>query len=172
MVKCDFLQSQTSTPVGRFQKPGWHKLHQQHMSTLNVNRNIQTVLLGDSLVQGLSRLQRYGIHFSGRTHYIVVYGETKSKTYYGERKNQNVHPLSDKQLFTAGPITLKKTRQMMSQMVYHVLLKRNSVTNVYITRLLPREFRETHKRNKIKKVNKLIREKCSSISTPRIKHIE
>ena len=50
--------------------------------------------------------------------------------------------------------------------------QKNSVTNVYITRLLPREFRETHKRNKIKKVNKLIREKCSSISTPRIKHIE
>ena len=50
--------------------------------------------------------------------------------------------------------------------------KRKSVTNVYITGLLPCDFRETHKRNKIKKVNKLIREKCSSISTPRINYIE
>ena len=46
--------------------------------------------------------------------------------------------------------------------------KRNSVTNVYIISLLPCYFRETNKKNKIKKVNKLSREKCSSTSTPRI----
>ena len=53
--------------------------------------------------------------------------------------------------------------------------KKNSVTCVYITGLLPllpRDFRETHKRNKIIKVNKLIREKCSSISTTRTNYIE
>ena len=43
---------------------------------------------------------------------------------------------------------------------------------VYITGLLTRDFRETHMRNKIKKVNELIREKCSSISTQRINYIE
>ena len=50
--------------------------------------------------------------------------------------------------------------------------KRNSVTNVCITGLLPRDFRETHMRNKIKEVNELIRVKCLSISTPRINYIE
>ena len=40
------------------------------------------------------------------------------------------------------------------------------------TGLPPRHFRETYKRNKIKKVNKLIREKCSSISKPWINYIE
>ena len=50
--------------------------------------------------------------------------------------------------------------------------KRNSLTNVYITWFLPRDFKETRMRSKIKKVNKLIREKCSSISTPRINYIE
>ena len=50
--------------------------------------------------------------------------------------------------------------------------KRNSVTNVYITGLLPRDFRETHVRNRIKEVNELIREKCLSISTPRINYME
>ena len=38
--------------------------------------------------------------------------------------------------------------------------------------ILPRDFREKPKRNKINKVNKLIREKCSLISTSRINHIE
>ena len=50
--------------------------------------------------------------------------------------------------------------------------KTNSIINVYITGLLPRDFRETHMRNKTKKVNKLIREKCSSISTPWINYIK
>ena len=50
------------------------------MSALHTNRNIQTVLLGDSLIQGLS----------------------------------------DKQLFTTGPITLKQKHQMILQMVCYV----------------------------------------------------
>ena len=49
---------------------------------------------------------------------------------------------------------------------------RNRATNIYITGLLPCDFRETYKRNKIKRVNKLIREKCSAISTPQINYIE
>ena len=69
LSKCNFLQPQTSTPVGRFCKLEWHKLHQQHMSALNTNRNLPTVLLGNSLIQGDSPdIKRYGIHFSGRTH--------------------------------------------------------------------------------------------------------
>ena len=46
------------------------------------------------------------------------------------------------------------------------------VTNVYITGLLPRDFIENHIRNKIKEVNKLIRENLLSISTPLINYIE
>ena len=41
-----------------------------------------------------------------------------------------------------------------------------------ITGLLPHDFRETCKRNNFKKVNKLIGEKRSSLSTPRINYIE
>ena len=53
-----------------------------------------------------------------------------------------------------------------------IINSRNRATNIYITGLLPRDFRETYKRNRIKRVNKLISEKCSSISTPRINYIE
>ena len=66
LSKCNFLRSQTSTPVVRFCKPGWHKFHQQHMSALKTNRNIQTVLLGDSLIQGLSRYTKVWILFFGK----------------------------------------------------------------------------------------------------------
>lgn len=49
LSKCDFLWFQTSVPSGWFFKSGWHKLNQQQMSMLNTNRNIQRVLLGNSL---------------------------------------------------------------------------------------------------------------------------
>ena len=50
--------------------------------------------------------------------------------------------------------------------------KRNSITNVCITGLLSRDFRETHIRSKIEEINELIREKCLSISTPLINYIQ
>ena len=66
LSKYNFLRSQTSTPVGRFCKPEWHKFHQQHMSSLNTNRNIQTVLLGNSLIQGLFRYIKVWNLFFGK----------------------------------------------------------------------------------------------------------
>ena len=50
--------------------------------------------------------------------------------------------------------------------------KRCNVTNLYITELLPGDFRESHIRNKIKEVNELMREKCLSSSTSLINYIE
>ena len=79
LSKCNFLLSQTSTPVERFCKSGWHKLHQQHMSALNTNRNIQTVLLGDSLIQGFSR---YGMEFIFREgHFKLWYTLRQSRKF-------------------------------------------------------------------------------------------
>ena len=43
LSKCNFLRSQTSASVGRFCKPEWHKLHQQHMSALNKNKYVDSI---------------------------------------------------------------------------------------------------------------------------------
>ena len=96
LSKCNFLQSQTSTPVERFCKSGWHKLHQQHMSALNTNRNIQTVLLGDSLIQGLSRYKKvWNSFFRKGTLNCGIQGDNVENLLW-HRKNWNFHPLSDK----------------------------------------------------------------------------
>ena len=175
LPKCN-LRSQTSTSSGRFCKPRWHKLHQQHKSALNTNRNIQTVLLGDSLIQGLARYTKVWNSFFGKD--ILNCGTRGDKV-------ENL-------LFRAEKL---KFPPAMRQIVIHcrtsnidentpndiangllcsalTIQKRNSITNVYINGLLPRDFRETHMRNKIKKINELIREKFSSISTPRTNYIE
>ena len=50
--------------------------------------------------------------------------------------------------------------------------KNNSVTNIYITWFPPCDFKETHIKSKIKKLNELIREKSLSISTSLINYIK
>ena len=39
----NYLRSQTSTPVGRFCKPGWHKFHQQHVSIENKQKSTDSI---------------------------------------------------------------------------------------------------------------------------------
>ena len=182
LSNCNFLQSQTSTHVEQFCKAGWYKLHQQHMSVSNTNRNIQTVLLGDSLIQGLSRtFQIYkGMEFifGKDTLNCGIRGDKVENLLWRGEKLE--FPPAIRQIVIhcwTNNIEENTPNDIANGLLCSALIikKKNGVTNVYITGLLPllpRDFRETHKRNKIKRVNKLIREKCSSISTPRINHIE
>ena len=175
LPKCN-LRSQTSTSSGRFCKPRWHKLHQQHKSALNTNRNIQTVLLGDSLIQGLARSTKVWNSFFGKD--ILNCGIRGDKVedllFRGEKLE---FPPAMRQIVIhcrTSNIDENTPNDITNGLLCSALTiqKRNSITNVYINGLLPRDFRETHMRNKIKKINELIREKFSSISTPQTNYIE
>ena len=176
LSKCKFLQSQTSTPVKRFCKPGWHKLHQQHMSALNINRDIQTVLLGDSIIQGLSRYKKVWNSFFGKgTLNCGIRGDKVENLLWQAEKLE--FPPAIRQIVIhcrTNNIEENMPNDIANGLLCSTLIikKRNSATNIYITGLLPCDFRETYKRNKIKRVNKLIREKCSSISTPQINYVK
>ena len=176
LSKCKFLQSQISTPVKRFCKPGWHKLHQQHMSALNINRYIQTVLLGDSIIQALSRYKKVWNSFFGKdTLNCGIRGDKVENLLW--RVEKLVFPPATRHIVIhcgTNNIEENTPNDIANGLLCSALIinSRNRATNIYIIGLLPRDFRETYKRNRIKRVNKLIREKCSSISTPRIKYIE
>ena len=176
LSKFNFLRSQTSTPVARFCKPGWHKFHQQHMSALKTNRNIQTVLLGDSLIQGLSRYTKVWNSFFGKDTLNCGIREGKVTNLLWRAENLEFPPAIRQIviLFGTNNVEANTPNDITNGLLCSALTikKRNSVTNVYITGLLPHDFRETHIRNKIKEVNELIREKCLSISTQRINYIE
>ena len=57
------------------------------MSALNTNRNIQRALLGDSLIQGLSRDTKVWNSFFAKDTLNCGMRGGKVETYYGERKN-------------------------------------------------------------------------------------
>ena len=176
LSKCNFLRSQTSAPVGRFCKPGWHKFHQQHMLALKTNRNIQTVLLGDSLIQGLSRYTKVWISFFGKDTLNCGIRGDKVENLLWREENLEFPPAIRQIVIPCGTnnIEANTPNDIANGLLCSALTikKRNSVTNVYITGRLSRDLRETQIRNKIKEVNELIREKCLSISTPRINYIE
>ena len=176
MSKFNFLRSQTSTPVGQSCKPGWHKFHQQHMSALKTNTNIQTVLLVDSLNQGFSRYTKvWNSFFRKDTINCGIRGDRVENLLW-RAENLEFAPAIRQILIHCGTnnIEVNTPNDIANGLLCYALTikKRNSVTNVYITGLLPRDFRETYMRNKIREVNELIREKSLSISTPRINYIE
>ena len=146
------------------------------MSALKTNRNIQTVLLGDSLIQGLSRYTKVWISFFGKDTLNCGIRGDKVENLLWRAENPEFPPAIRQIviLCTTNNIEANTPNDIANGLLCSSLTikKRNSVTNVYITGLLPRDFRETHMRNKVKEVNELIREKCLSISTPRINYIE
>ena len=160
----------------RFCKSGWHKLHQQHISALNINRDIQAVLLGDSIIQGLSRYKKVWNSFFGKdTLNCGIWGDKVENLLW--RAEKLVFPPATRHIVIhcgTNNIEENTSNDIANGLLCSALIinSRNRATNIYITGLLPRDFRETYKRNRIKRVNKLIREKCSSISTPRINYIE
>ena len=144
------------------------------MSALNVSSHIRTLLLGDSLIQGLSRYTKalksfrgwiIKLRYTGRQSrkFIMASGKTRISTRY-----QTVIHCGTNNIEENTPNDIANGLRCSA-----LIIKKKEQRYKYIhTGLLPRDFRETYKRNKIKKVNKLIREKCSSISTPWINYIE
>ena len=176
LSKCNFLWSQTSTPVGRFCKPGWHKFHLQHMSALHTDRNIKTVLLGDSLIQGLTRYTKVWNLFFGKDTLNCGIRADKIENLLRRAENLEFPPTIRQVVIHCGNsnIELNTPNDIANGLLCSALTikRRNSTANVYVIGLLPHDFRETHIRNKIKEANELIKEKCLSISTARINYIE
>ena len=141
LSKCNFLRSQTSTPVGRFCKPGWHKFHQQLKSALKTNRNIHTVLLGgDSLIQGLSRYTKVWNSFFGKDTLNCSIGGGKAENLLWRAENLEFPPAIRQIVIHCGT---NKIEANTPNDIANVLLcsafaikKRNSVTNVYIAGLV------------------------------------
>ena len=146
------------------------------MSALNMNRNIQTVLPGASLIQGLSTYIKVWNSFFGKgTLNCGIRGDKVENLLW--RAEILEFPPTIRQVVIhcrTNNFEANTPNDIANGLLCSTLTikKRNSVTNVYITGLLPRDFRETHMRIKIKEVNELIKEKCLTISTPLINYIE
>ena len=144
------------------------------MSALTRNKNIQAVLIDDSFSQGLSRYTEvWNLFFRMDTLKLLHMGRQSRRFIMASRKSRvsTYYPTSRYSLRNQQYWSKHANWYWKRSAVFHPYhKKRNSVTNVYVTGLLPRDFRETQIRNNIKAV--LIGEKCLSISTPQINYIE
>ena len=138
---------------------------------INSPNNIQIVL-----IQGLSRYTKVWNSFFGKNTLNCSIRGDKVENLSWRAENLEFPPAIRQIVILCGTnnIDANTPTNIANGLLCSTLTmkKRNSVTNVYIIGLLPRDFRETHMRNMIKEVNELIREKCLSISTPRINYIE
>ena len=142
LSKFNFLRSQTSTPVGRFCKPGWHKFHQQHMSTLNTNRNIQTVLFDDSLIRELSRYTKVWNSFFVKDKLNCGIRGDKVENLLWRAESLEFPPAIRQVVIHCGNnnIEANTPNDIGNDLLCSTLTikkKKNGVANVYITGLLP-----------------------------------
>ena len=145
------------------------------MSALDTNRNIQTLLLNDSLTQGLSRYTKVWNSFFGKDTLNCGLQGDKVQNLLWRAGKLGFPPAIRQIVIYSGTNNIEENtpNDIANGMLCSALIiKKGTVLQTYTSPLLPDDFRETHKRNKIKKVIKLIREKCSSISTPQINYIE
>ena len=138
--KCNFLRSQTSTLVGQFCKLGWQRLHQQQMSALNTNRNIQLVLLGDS--QGPSRYTKVWNSFFGKDTLNCGIPGHKVENLLGRAEKPKFPPAIRQIAINCGANNIEENTPSDIANVLPcsalTIKKRNSVTNEYVTGFLSR----------------------------------
>ena len=150
------------------------RTHQQQISRLNTNRNMQTVLLVDSLINGLSRYKKTWNSFFEKSALNCGIRGDNVENLLCRAENLEITPTIRQVVIHCGTnnIEANKSNNIAFYRSTLKIKKKNSVTNIFITLLLSRHFRETRIGNKIKKINELIKAKCLSISTTLISYIE
>ena len=117
------------------------------MSALSTNRNIQTVLLGHSIIQGLPRYKKAWNSFFGKDTLNCGIRADKVENLLWRAEKLEFPPAIRQMVIHCGTNNIEENtpNDIANGPLCSALIikKRNSPTNIYITGLLPRDFRET-----------------------------
>ena len=134
--------------------------HQQQMLTLNTCRNTHPALLGESLIQGLSRYAGVWNSFFGKNTLNCVMRDDNVENFLWRAEILEIPPNIRQVIIHCGTnnIETNTPNDIANGLLCSTLTieKRNSVRNIYIAGFLPHDLRETYIRNKINRVNELI----------------
>ena len=134
---------------------------------LKESTNIHTILLGDSIINGLSRYNKVWKNFFGSDTMNCGIGGDKVENILWRAENLNLPSHIKNVIIHCGTNNLhKNTSEEIADGLMCTALtitKEINNTKVFITGLLPRDHKGSHLRSKIKAVNDLILRKCSSL---------
>ena len=158
--------SRASLPDSRHSKPGWFKQHKKH-ATKVFTTTAETLLIGDSIVSGLTRYKKVWDNYFTNAINIGIRGDSTQHILWRVRNTR----LSNSIKFVVvhcgtNNIDYNKPDDITNAIIliaeklhlYHPTIK------VILSGFLPRDTVTSLRREKIKKTNALLKERCSTIS--------
>ena len=164
----DYKGSAATTPSGRDNKSGWYDIHQKHVN-LSLNSKTILVLIGDSIVAGLSRYANIWRSFF-KTFDTLNYGIGGDCTQHVLWRAENATlPNSLKYVVIhcgTNNIDRDQPRDIANGVIAIglTLQEKCSGLKVIVTGLLPRDPEWSHRRKKIKLINYYLKKLCDNFN--------
>ena len=160
----DYKGSAATTPSGRDNKSGWYDIHQKHVN-LSLNSKTILVLIGDSIVAGLSRYANIWRTFF-KTFDALNYGIGGDRTQHVLWRAENATlPNALKYVVIhcgTNNIDRDQPRDIANGVISVGLTLQEKChgLKVIVTGLLPRDPEWSHRRKKIKLINYHLKKLC------------
>ena len=160
----DYQGSAATTPSGRDNKKGWYDIHQKHVNLL-LNSKTILVLIGDSIVAGLSRYANIWRTFF-KTFHTLNYGIGRDRTQHVLWRAENATlPNSLKYVVIhcgTNNIDRDQPRDIANGVISIGLKLQEKCRGlkVIVTDLLPRDSEWSQRREKINSINYYLEKLC------------
>ena len=159
-----YMTSPATRPVGRDNKAGWYKQHEQHASMCK-RMGIECIFCGDSIIAGLSRYTNIWREFFVPLKALNL-GIGGDRTQHVLWRAENLSLASSTKFVVLHCGTNNIDRDTPTCIANGILsiavtfLEKLSSVQVLVTALIQRDLTETFRRDKIKKVNRILKRMC------------
>ena len=174
LTQFDYLRSKTTTPSSRFYKSGWFHSHKLQQDILRKSKTPSLLLIGDSIAYGFQRCPHIWEKHCGNLAVKCGIAGDKVENTLWRVENLALPCGIEYAVIICGTnnIDYNKASSIVNGLLCVALkLVSKSVERVIISGILPRDFVNTIRRNKIKEVNGLLKTECSKL-TSRIFYME
>ena len=176
LQKFNFLRSKATTPLPRFYREGWRKTHLHHIKEINTNKSLHNILLGDSIIKGLSRYPKIWHDFFEEETINCGIGGDKVEHVLWRTENIFIPPNIKNIIIHCGTnnVDTNASEDIANGILCSAIniVKLYKHTNIYVISLLPRDCNETKRRKNITSINNLLHLKCASLRYKQIQYIE
>ena len=156
-----------ATPSRRDTKPGWLRTHNGYCGRLSMNPiAAETILIGDSLILGLTRYESIWYKFFNKIALNFGIGGDRTQHVLWRARNLNLSPCTKFVVIHCGTNNIDRDPPLAIAdgiiSIGHTLQQNKSGVKIIISGLLPRDSSNTSlRRRKIVKVNEHLQRSCN-----------
>ena len=175
LTQNNYLHIGITYPTGRFYKNNWLKNHKNQAALIKSSKNVSTVLLGDSIVAGFFRYPNIWYKFFNENTINCGIGGDKIQNVLWRAEYIPLPQSLEYALIICGTNNLDTDdSEKIADGLFCIALalkKRINHLKIVINGILPRDERNTVRRQKSFIVNELLENKCTNYSNTSIYYL-